>query len=43
MEETIKLKFGEDGCALIQMINGENRFRTSTIKEWNKALDKVLE
>ncbi|XP_053402996.1 uncharacterized protein LOC123549962 [Mercenaria mercenaria] len=43
MPESLSLEFSNDGFATIRMINGENRFQITTIDEWNKTLDKVIE
>jgi len=42
MSEQLRVSFEDDGIAQIQMINGENRFQTPTVKEWNAALDKIV-
>ena len=41
MSEHIKLEVSEDKIAIATMVNGENRFRTSFVKEWMDVLDKV--
>ncbi|XP_045191448.2 uncharacterized protein LOC123548331 [Mercenaria mercenaria] len=43
MPESLSLEFSNEGFATIRMINGENRFQITTIDEWNKTLDKVIE
>lgn len=43
MAEILKLSFGRDGFATIQMVNGENRFTTPVVAIWNTTLDKVLD
>ena len=42
MSEQLRVSFEDDGIAQIQMINGENRLQTPTVKEWNAALDKIV-
>ena len=41
MTEHIRLKMSDDSVAIATMINGENRFRTSFVNEWNTVLDKL--
>ncbi|KAH3769046.1 uncharacterized protein LOC127846586 [Dreissena polymorpha] len=43
MAGTLTLNFSDDGFATIQMVNGENRFQTPVIDEWNRTLDSVLQ
>ncbi|KAJ8303380.1 hypothetical protein KUTeg_019776 [Tegillarca granosa] len=38
----ISLQFTEDGFAILQMNNGQNRFNTPFLKSLNSALDDIL-
>ena len=41
VEDKYEVEFSDDGCAILTMRNGQNRFNADTLKAINNALDKV--
>jgi hypothetical protein len=37
----ITVEFHNDGCAVLTMRNGQNRWNLTTLKQFNDALDEV--
>jgi hypothetical protein len=37
----ITVEFHNDGCAVLTMRNGQNRWNLTTVKQFNDALDEV--